>query len=161
MAIQYTNNESGPVLGWSDQSGVKLLEVDGLSFKDLSKTGRLLPYEDCRLSPEERVKDLVSRFTPEQLVASCFLGRGLQGVSWELSPENLKTLSEDPYRSMGRYEIFDMFLEDVDKILSHVNSEQAVCEALPFGIPMMYSMEGVGQRNTEEKPINKGGYYHV
>ena len=144
MAIRYTKNENGPVLGWSDASGIKILEVDGLSFKNLSKTGQLQPYEDWRLSPEERVKDLVGRFTPEQLVASCFLGRGLGGVSWEMTPENLKALADDPYRSMGRYEIFDMFMEDLNKILSYVNDEQEVCEALPYGIPMMYSMEGVG-----------------
>ena len=96
MAIQYTKNQNGPELGWSDQSGVNILEVDGLYFKNLSKSGKLLPYEDWRLTPEERVQDLVSRFTPEQLVASCFLGRGLSGNSMEMTPENLKALKPAP-----------------------------------------------------------------
>lgn len=36
----------------------KLIQVDGLTFKDLNGNGVLDPYEDWRLSPEERAKDL-------------------------------------------------------------------------------------------------------
>jgi beta-glucosidase len=43
--------------------GVDILEVDGLRFKDLSKDGVLHPYEDWRLTPEERAADLVGRMT--------------------------------------------------------------------------------------------------
>lgn len=35
-----------------------VLEVDGLRFKDLDGTGELKPYEDWRLSPEERAFSL-------------------------------------------------------------------------------------------------------
>ena len=47
-------NEGGKTLGYCPDSGVKLIEKDGFAFKDLAKTGELLPYEDWRLSPEER-----------------------------------------------------------------------------------------------------------
>jgi beta-glucosidase len=40
-----------------------ILTVDGLKFKDLNRNGRLDPYEDWRLSPQVRAKDLVSRMT--------------------------------------------------------------------------------------------------
>ncbi|MBN1583091.1 MAG: glycoside hydrolase family 3 C-terminal domain-containing protein [Anaerolineae bacterium] len=43
-----------------------VLEVDGLQFKDLNKNGRLDPYEDWRLSVEERVTDLVAQMTLEE-----------------------------------------------------------------------------------------------
>ena len=42
-----------------------IIEVDGLKFKDLDGTGELKPYEDWRLTPEERAKDLVSRMNNE------------------------------------------------------------------------------------------------
>ena len=45
-----------------------LLTVDGLTFKDLNKNGRLDPYEDWRLPVAQRVADLVARLTVEEKV---------------------------------------------------------------------------------------------
>ncbi len=52
-----------PNLGYRS---AKLLDVDGLQFKDLNRNGELNPYEDWRLSDEERAKDLVGRMSLEQ-----------------------------------------------------------------------------------------------
>jgi len=40
------------------QREVTLLTVDGLQFKDLNHSGKLEPYEDWRLTPQERAADL-------------------------------------------------------------------------------------------------------
>ena len=40
-----------------------VLRQDGLEFKDLNRNGVLDPYEDWRLSPEQRARDLVARMT--------------------------------------------------------------------------------------------------
>lgn len=40
-----------------------VLQHSGLQFKDLNKNGLLDPYEDWRLSPEQRARDLVARMT--------------------------------------------------------------------------------------------------
>ena len=40
-----------------------IIEADGLYFKDLSRTGKLLPYEDWRLDASARAKDLASRLS--------------------------------------------------------------------------------------------------
>lgn len=61
------HNEGGRTLGYSPDSGVAILEVDGYAFKDLDRNGVLDPYEDWRLPVEERVKDLASRMTVEQI----------------------------------------------------------------------------------------------
>ncbi|MCI4589557.1 glycoside hydrolase family 3 protein [Sphingobium sp. BYY-5] len=45
---------------------VPIIEVGGLRFRDLDRNGRLTPYEDWRLTPEARAKDLVSRMTLEE-----------------------------------------------------------------------------------------------
>ena len=60
MDFKLYKNPDGPDIG---TAGAKVLKVDGLCFKDLSGTGELLPYEDWRLSDEERAKDLAARLS--------------------------------------------------------------------------------------------------
>ena len=59
--------KSGPALSYSPSSGVTLLTVKGKAFKDLDRDGKLTPYEDWRLSPEERARDLAGRLSVEEL----------------------------------------------------------------------------------------------
>ena len=54
-------------LGYSPDSGVKIIWVDGLPFKDFIGDGVLRPYEDWRLSPQERARDLASRLSVEEI----------------------------------------------------------------------------------------------
>jgi len=49
-----------PVLG---ARVAKLLEQDGLRFRDLNRNGRVDPYEDWRLTPDARARDLTGRMT--------------------------------------------------------------------------------------------------
>jgi beta-glucosidase len=65
--VRFVYNQGGPTLGYSVDSGVALLHLDGLVFKDLSKDGKLDKYEDWRLPPEERAQDLASKLTIEQI----------------------------------------------------------------------------------------------
>ena len=60
-------NKNGPTLVYSASSGVRIIEKDGLFFKDLSKDGKLDIYEDWRLSSEERAADLASKLSVEQM----------------------------------------------------------------------------------------------
>lgn len=61
----------------------KLIEVDGLKFKDLNGNGKLDPYEDWRLSPEERAKDLVSKMTLDEKVGMMMITTQNMGKSLE------------------------------------------------------------------------------
>src|SRR5258708_7479552 len=65
--IILVKNQNGPTLGYSSASGVKILTVDGLAFKDLNKNGKLDKYEDWRLPVDERAKDLASKLSVEQI----------------------------------------------------------------------------------------------
>ena len=49
-----------PVLG---TRSVAIIEKRGLKFKDLNKNGKLDKYEDWRLTPDERSKDLLSKMS--------------------------------------------------------------------------------------------------
>ena len=49
-----------------------VIEVDGLSFRDLNKNGKLDAYEDYRRPVEERVQDLLDQMTLEEKVGMMF-----------------------------------------------------------------------------------------
>ena len=59
--------EGGPTLGYSPQSGVKVLTIDGLKFKDLNRNDSLDGYEDWRLSSQQRAADLASKLSIEEI----------------------------------------------------------------------------------------------
>lgn len=65
--IRYLVQEGGKNLSWGEESGVRLIEQDGLYFKDLARTGKLLPYEDWRLDSRIRAEDLASRLSLEEI----------------------------------------------------------------------------------------------
>lgn len=72
-------NEGGKTLGYSPNSGVKLLNVDRYAFKDLNKDGKLDSYEDWRLSANERALDLAGKMSLEQ-IAGLMLYSGHQSI---------------------------------------------------------------------------------
>lgn len=65
---------SGPSKPRSDEQPhlgtrtAQIIEHDGKQFKDLNGNGELDPYEDWRLSPEERSQDLLGRMSLEEKV---------------------------------------------------------------------------------------------
>ena len=61
------HNEDGQTLGYSPASGVEILTVKRLAFKDLNKNGKLDPYEDWRLPADDRAADLASQMSVEQI----------------------------------------------------------------------------------------------
>ena len=56
-----------------------IIQVGGLKFKDLNRNGRLDPYEDWRLSPSARARDLVSRMTLEEKAGMMMHGTARSG----------------------------------------------------------------------------------
>ena len=50
----------GPELGYSETSGVSILNINGFAVKDLDKDGELDIYEDWRRPVSERAEDLAA-----------------------------------------------------------------------------------------------------
>ena len=67
-------NQDGAVLGYSPDSGVKLIESDGYAFKDLNKNGVLDPYEDWRLDIETRAENAAAFLSDDEMIAMMLLG---------------------------------------------------------------------------------------
>ena len=61
----------------------KIIDVDGLKFKDLNDNGKLDPYEDWRLSPRERAKNLVSLMNIDEKVGMMLINTRKMGLSQE------------------------------------------------------------------------------
>jgi len=145
-------NEGGQTLGYSSTSGVKILTVDRLAFKDLNKDGKLDAYEDWRLPVDERAKDLASKMTVDQIAGLMLysghqaipaMGRGLFGGTY-----NSKPFKESGAQSSDLTDQQKKFLTDDN--LRHVlitsvespaiaaqwnNNAQALVEGIGLGIP--------------------------
>ena len=53
---------------------VPVIEQGGLRFRDLDRNGKLDPYEDWRLTPAVRARDLVARMTLEEKAGAIMHG---------------------------------------------------------------------------------------
>jgi len=53
---------------------VPIVEQDGLRFRDLNRSGTVDPYEDWRLTPDARARDLVARMTLEEKAGTMMHG---------------------------------------------------------------------------------------
>lgn len=145
-------NEDGKTLGYCPDSGVTLLEQDGFAFKDLAKTGELLPYEDWRLPAETRAADLASRLTIEQIAGlMCYSVHQLE-VHKELQAEQIKFLREHVrsfLNSCGLSGISD----NADQI-SWANSMQKFAESEPLGIPCYIASDPRNGQGVSDWPGN-------
>lgn len=65
----------------------RVIEQDGLQFRDLDGDGVLAPYEDWRLTPAERAADLVKRMNVEEKAGLMIIGSHYPGYS-PLAPES-------------------------------------------------------------------------
>lgn len=155
MDFKLYKNPDGPDIG---TAGAKVLKVDGLCFKDLSGTGELLPYEDWRLSDEERAKDLAARlslpeiaglmlYSPHQMVPANPHGPfpGTYGgktfpdsgaAPWDLTDQQREFVDKDHVRHF-----LAMVLENAETAARWSNELQAYAESLPWGIPVNISSD--------------------
>ena len=145
-------NEGGQTLGYSPGSGVKILTVNGLSFKDLNKNGALDPYEDWRLPAETRARDLASKLSVEQIAGLMLYSRH-QSVPARAAGYFRGTYNGKPFPESGAKPeaMTDQQMAFLSKDnLRHVllttvqspevaalwnNNVQAFCEGIGLGIP--------------------------
>ncbi|KAI8805455.1 beta-glucosidase [Cladochytrium replicatum] len=179
-AIQYMKQPdgNGPVLGYTAESGVTLIELDGKLFKNLSKAGELLPYEDWRLSAQDRAVDLASRLSVEE-IAGLMLYSNHQAVPAPLgwAPSTYKGLPYEEARKAGQAEPSDLTDQQVEFLskdhLRHVlvvrvetsaisaewnNKLQGLAEKSRMGIPVNISTDPRHTaESTKEYSVGSGG----
>jgi beta-glucosidase len=145
-------NPNGQTLGYSPNSGIKILTINGLAFKDLNKNNKLDKFEDWRLSYEIRAKDLAAKLTVEE-IAGLMLYSAHQSIPARAGGYFAGTYNGKPFKA-GETDPSDLtdqqkkFLKEDN--LRHVllttvlspeiaakwnNKLQAYCEGLGNGIP--------------------------
>lgn len=156
MDIKYVGNKNGPVLGLTK---VGIIEKDGLFFKDMDGTGALKPFEDWRLSPETRAKDLAKRLSVEEIAGLMLYSahqsipaRGLRhfqmstysgkdfdesgAKSWEMTDQQKAFLKDDNVRH-----VLATTYESPEVAARWNNEMQAFCEGHGFSIPVNTSSD--------------------
>ena len=140
----------GPTLGWSEASGLKVMQIGNRYFKDLDRDGQLDVYEDWRKSPEKRAADLVSKLSVEEMggLMLCSHMQNLPGTdvnhyggkiftqsdanAWDLTDEQKEFLDEHQVRS-----ILMARVESLETEAKWVNNVQTYVEKLAHGIPVV------------------------
>ncbi len=162
----------GQTLGYAPGSGVGILTDDGYAFKDLNRNGSLDPYEDWRLTAEERAEDLASRLTIEQ-IAGMMLYSSHQSVpseNWsglydgkpfaessatssDLSDNQKKFLVEDNLRA-----VLVTTMESPAAAARWNNNMQVLAEGMGYGVPVNISSDPRHETSaTAEYNYGSGG----
>jgi len=145
-------NQGGPTLGYSPESGVSILTVDGFKFKDLNKDGKLDKYEDWRLPVDERAKDLASKMSTDQIAGlmlysihqsipaaeSGFSSGTYNGKAFSLSGANAWDLTDDQQKFLKDDNLRHVLITSVQSAevaAKWNNSMQAFLEGIDLGIP--------------------------
>ncbi|WP_369753628.1 glycoside hydrolase family 3 N-terminal domain-containing protein [Flavobacterium sp. WC2409] len=66
----------------NDPKNSPIITINGFTFSDLNKNGKLDKYEDYRLSTQDRIQDLINQMNDEEK-ASMLIGIGMPGFDWE------------------------------------------------------------------------------
>jgi beta-glucosidase len=130
-----------PVFGTTSYT---LLEKDGLKFKDMNRNGTLDPYEDWRLTAEQRADDLVARMTLAEKAGLMMHGTAPvtddttgvgTGSAYDLM--TLNTLINEKYVST----YITRMSGDAANMATQYNKVQALSETSRLGIPVSISTD--------------------
>lgn len=154
-AVVLHHQDGGPTIGTTT---APVIEVDGHLFKDLARTGELLPYEDWRLGAEERAADLAARLSVEEIAGlmlysphqpvpnpgvgpfpGTYGGRTLQesgAAPSDLTDQQRTMLTEDHVRH-----VLVVNLESADTAARWSNKLQALAESTGLGVPVNISSD--------------------
>src|SRR3954462_4233694 len=119
------------------------ISPDGIAFRDLNSNGVLDPYEDPRLSPAERVADLIPRLSAQEKAGLLFhtiTGVGepgahdTPGVFGPQTPRELVTGLCVNHFNVGE-------LPPARETVRWQNAMQELAEQTPHGIPITFSSD--------------------
>ena len=148
-------NQGGPDLTMAED---RFIEEDGFLFKDLAGTGKLLPYEDWRLSDEERASDLAPRLSVEEIAGLMQYSRHqmvpapdkgpfpghYNGESFEKAGVDASELTDEQKRFLKEDHLRHILLAgvlDVRTSASWSNRMQKQAEKENWGIPVNISSD--------------------
>ncbi len=143
-----------------DRAGT--LTVDGMTFRDLNKNGKLDVYEDRRAGIEERVADLLGRMSLEEKAGTMYIT--MIGIAPDGTPVDRPFLSTDPIDLMAMTMLpqsSEMLIDkkmnsfniihspDAETLARFNNNIQEIAERTRLGIPVTIASDPRhGNRNN-------------
>lgn len=93
-------NEGGSTLGYSKNSGLKIIQEDGYAFKDLNRNNLLDQFEDWRVDSDTRAADMVKEIPVEQMMGMKMNPFGLGSVNADALDDAIKNSLNIGYRQL-------------------------------------------------------------
>lgn len=153
-------NKEGQTLGYSPSSGVSVLTVNRLAFKDLNRNGKLDQYEDWRLPADIRAKNLASLMSVEQIAGLMLYsshqsipaggGRGgfgggtYNGKPFKESGAKASDLSDQQKEFLTKDNVRHVLITSVETpavATEWNNNAQSLVEGIGLGIPVNTSSD--------------------
>ncbi len=167
-------NSGGPKIVTKE---LNVVEKDGFWFRDMSRTGRVLPFEDWRNSPEERAEDLAGRLSLEEIAGLMIYtahqhvpyrntNTGLpcqyyQGKEYEKSKAAPWETTDQQRELVEKEHVRHILMAQVESPMTAAqwtNELQEIAEEQPWAIPISFASDprhGVGD-GTEYKLETEG-----
>jgi beta-glucosidase len=122
----------------------RILERQGVRFKDLNKNGVLDPYEDWRLSPSARAEDLVRRMTLEEKAGMMMHGTarsaGPAGIVGTAAVYDTAAIGK-LIRDVGVNSFITRLGGDPRVLAAQNNALQEIAEGTRLGVPVTISSD--------------------
>lgn len=150
-------NLDGSKIGLSKKNKDKVIEVDGYIFKNLKNSNKLEPYNDWRLSPEVRAKDLAQKLSVTEIAGlmlyskhqtvtknaskyeKLFGQHTYSGKPYAQTDCSITELSDQQKEFLEKDHVRHVLVSTVDskeECAMWVNQLQSYCEDLGYGIPV-------------------------
>lgn len=135
------------------------LMVEGIAFRDLNNNGTLDPYEDYRLTVDQRVEDLLSQMTLEEKAGMMFHNFVVPGENGQLAdplnPMNLNPVEVALFQQKMNF--FNLFnVPEAQTLAEWTNRVQKLAERTRLGIPVTFSSD---PRHTSMQTGAAIGFY--
>lgn len=131
-----SNPDGGATLGVMDEA--RIIQVDGLAFRDMDGSGKLDLWEDWRQPADVRSKALADTLSAEEILPLMF-HNGLMSTTAPLDEDSVKTLSEGMRAGVSRA---SANADNYADAVAWINAVQEWCEANDaHGIPYMNSTD--------------------
>lgn len=144
-------HQRGTTLGYSKDAGTEILYIKNKAFKDLNHNGTVDPYEDWRLSAEERAKDLADQMRPAEIAGLMLYSNHQRVDSAQPTPDQIKFMKEDNVRH-----ILVTTVKSPEVAAQWNNNIQKFAESLRLGIPANNSSDPRNSADNDSE-FNAGG----
>ena len=141
-----------------------LVEADGLYFKDLNDNGQLDPYEDWRLTTDERIEDLVGRMTTVEKAGMLLIPTLNAAENGEL-PDDAEAYVHDEH--ITRFIFRNPIVPDPNpsvppgrsglqitprQAAEYTNAVQQLAESTRLGIPVVFKSNARNHYEQDARP---------